>query len=148
MKTLFKIFNYMKNYVSKFWFIEIFKIFSDQKKLHSKILNVLGVQPFRAWIAHKIKERNQRLVIVDIPKNMRAQMDESGYVRIERIKENQKFFDLTKTNTHLTNIQIEITLMIKMQLYLDKLDSRIENIQELRVFTFRVNGVILQYEYL
>ncbi len=97
MKILFKIFNYTREYVSKFWFVEIFKIFSDQKKLHSKILNVLGVQPFIAWIAHKIKERNQRLVIVDIPKNMRAQMEESGYARIERaIKGNQQFFDLRR----------------------------------------------------
>tara|TARA_B100002051_G_C16732371_1_gene639053 strand:- start:531 stop:1433 length:903 start_codon:yes stop_codon:yes gene_type:complete len=97
MKTLFKIFNYTKEYVLKFWFVEIFKIFSDQKKLHSKILNLLGVQPFRTWIAHKIKERNQRFVIIDMPKNMKAQMEENGYVKIERaLKKNQQFFDLRK----------------------------------------------------
>ena len=97
MKILSKIYNYARKYVSKFWFVEIFKIFSDQKKLHSKILNVLGAEPFRAWIAHKIKEKNQRLISVDIPKNMKAQMDENGYVKIERaLKEDQRFFDLRK----------------------------------------------------
>jgi len=97
MTTILKIFNYSKKYLSKYWFIEVFKIFSGQKRLHSKILNILGFQPLRAWIAFKIKEKNKKLIIVDISKSIQTQMNENGYVKIENaLKDNQEFTDLRK----------------------------------------------------
>ena len=97
MITLFKIFNHIKEYISKFWFVEIFKIFSGQKKLHSKILNLLGFQPFRVWLAYKVKEKNKKSIIVNIPDSIKNQMNENGFVKIEdAIKDTQYFTDLRK----------------------------------------------------
>ena len=101
MITILKIFKYLVNFFSKYWFVEIFKIFSQRKRLYSFTLNVFGFQSFRTWIAYKIKEINQKKVIVDIPNDLKFLIDENGYIKFEKaIKDKKQFIDLRRECKH------------------------------------------------
>ena len=99
--SIIKIFKYLGNFFKKFWFVEIFNIFSQRKRLYSLTLNVLGFQPFRTWIAYKIKEINQNKVILDIPSDIKSQINEKGFIKIEKaVKDNKQFIDLREECKH------------------------------------------------
>jgi len=94
-------FKYLGNFFSNFWFVEIFKIFSPRKRLYSFSLNVLGFQPFRTWIAYKIKKINKKKVIVDIPNDLKTLIDVIGYIKIEKaINDKKQFNDLRRECKH------------------------------------------------
>ncbi|MDC0480055.1 hypothetical protein OAN76_01060 [Candidatus Marinimicrobia bacterium] len=101
MITILKIYKYLVNFFSKYWFVEIFKIFSQRKRLYSFTLNLLGFQSFRTWIAYKIKEINQKKVIVVIPNDLKFLIDENGYIKFEKaIKDKKQFIDLRRECKH------------------------------------------------
>ena len=70
-------------FITSFWPFDIFKFFTDKKRHNSFTLNLLGVQPFRVWLANRLQKKRKKKFLSDPVKPYATDLDHNGFLKLE-----------------------------------------------------------------
>ena len=81
--------------------MQVFKIFTTEKKNKSTLLNILGVQPLRTFVAYILQSRKRVSLDIALPQNTKQMIDKNGYLKLD------DFIDLTYTSFWKRELDLE-----------------------------------------
>jgi len=80
--------------------VQVFKIFTTEKKNKSTLLNILGVQPLRTFIAYRLQSRKRVSLDIALPQNTKQMIDQNGYLKLDDFIDSNDFVDLKRDCKH------------------------------------------------